>query len=273
MPSDLAELEIPSAVAAVAAGRPVRPVWQNRFGGQTWEVGTGSGRCFVKWAPAASRAVITAEAARLAWAWPFTPVPRVLAEGGDEYGSWLVTSPVEGESAASGRWRAEPRTAVRAVGEGLRAMHESLPSASCPFSWSAQSRLAEIYRQLSAGSIAADWWPGAGGRLRVGEALDLLAATPPADLLVVCHGDSCAPNTLLDGDGRWCGHVDLGDLGVADRWADLAIATWSADLNYGPGWQGELLAAYGIGPDPERTRYYRLLGRCYDPGGPGGPDG
>jgi kanamycin kinase len=29
--------------------------------------------------------------------------------------------------------------------------------------------------------------------------------------------------------------------------------------NYGPQWEGLLLSAYGIDPDPDRTRYYRLL--------------
>jgi kanamycin kinase len=69
----------------------------------------------------------------------------------------------------------------------------------------------------------------------------MLADIPPADGLVVCHGDSCAPNTLLTGDGRWSGHVDLGALSVADRWADLAVATWSTTWNYGPGWEMPLL--------------------------------
>jgi aminoglycoside phosphotransferase len=82
---------------------------------------------------------------------------------------------------------------------------------------------------------------------------------PPVDKLVVYHRDSCAPNTLLTADGRCSGHVDLGELGVADRWADLAIATWSTTWNYGPGWETPLLDAYGIAPDPDRTRYYRLL--------------
>ena len=63
----------------------------------------------------------------------------------------------------------------------------------------------------------------------------------------------------LGADGRWSGHVDLGLLGVGDRWADIAVATWSAEWNYGPGWEPLLLDAYGVQPDPERTRYYRLL--------------
>jgi kanamycin kinase len=95
--------------------------------------------------------------------------------------------------------------------------------------------------------------------LDVPQALNLLAEVPPEDQLVVCHGDSCAPNTLLADDGRWSGHVDLGELGIADRWADLAVATWSTSWNYGPGWEIPLLDAYGIAPDPARTRYYRLL--------------
>lgn len=69
----------------------------------------------------------------------------------------------------------------------------------------------------------------------------------------------CAPNTLIADDGGWAGHVDLGALGVADCWADPAIATWSTTWNYEPGWEEPLLEAYGIGPDPVRTRYYRLL--------------
>lgn len=81
----------------------------------------------------------------------------------------------------------------------------------------------------------------------------------PIDELVVCHGDTCAPNTMIGDEGTWSGHVDLGFLGLADRWADLAIATWSIEWNYGPGWVGHLLRAYGLGPDPNRTRYYRLL--------------
>jgi kanamycin kinase len=64
---------------------------------------------------------------------------------------------------------------------------------------------------------------------------------------------------LLSDDGTWSGHVDFGNLGLADRWADLAIATWSTEWNYGPGWAGPLLAAYGVEPDERRSAYYRLL--------------
>lgn len=249
----------PAPVAAVAAGRPVREVWENELGGRTFEVGGGAGRCFVKWTPASSGIRLDDEVARLNWAVSFTPVPRVLGQGADHAGSWLVMSPLPGENAVTERWQAEPATAVRAIGEGLRAMHEALPVPACPFSWMAGDRLAVVRRRAAGDRLDPAGWDSGHRDLSVGRALDLLAGVPPVDRLVVCHGDACAPNTLITEDGRWSGHVDLGELGLADRWADLAIATWSTEWNYGPGWDGLLLDAYGIRPDPDRTRYYRLL--------------
>jgi kanamycin kinase len=252
-------LAIPAPVAEVAGSAPVRPVWVNELGGMTFEAGTGDQRRFVKWAPAGSGINLAAEAARLRWAVAFTPVPRLLAHGADGTGSWLVTRALPGEMAVTGRWLARPRTAVTAIGEGLRALHDALPAGGCPFSWSAADRLRDTRERAGQGRIdPAGWHPDHAG-LSIEAALDLLADPPPVDKLVVCHGDSCAPNTLITEDGRWSGHVDLGELGVADRWADLAVATWSTTWNYGPGWEIPLLDAYGIAPDPDRTRYYRLL--------------
>jgi kanamycin kinase len=121
-----------------------------------------------------------------------------------------------------GPWLVSPQASADKL---LRVMHEAFPVAQCPFSWSAQGRLAVARREAAAGRLNHD----------------------------------CAPNTILADDGRWSGHVDLGALGTADRWADLAVATWSAGWNYGPGWGQVLLDGYGIQPDPERIRYYRLL--------------
>lgn len=57
------------------------------------------------------------------------------------------------------------------------------------------------------------------------------------------------------------GNVEFGDLGVGDRWADLAVASLSRDWNFGEGHEAEFLTAYGIERDEERIRYYRSLWR------------
>lgn len=230
-------LETPSLVRTMARGAALEPVWENEAGGLTFRLG---GDRYVKWAPANSPLDLEAERDRLLWAGRFTPVPVPLAFEADEDGECLVTAALPGASAVDDRWLAEPDTAVRAIGEGLRALHDSLPVDSCPFDWSVRERLERARRQ----GLSPD--PG-------------LDNAPEIDRLIVGHGDACAPNTLIDDAGHWSGHVDLGRLGLADRWADLAVASWSTEWNYGADWTDLLLEAYGIDRDEERIRYYRAL--------------
>jgi aminoglycoside phosphotransferase len=248
----------PEAVRKLATARQVCLAWENEHA-LTFEVDDGPDRYFVKWAPAGSPMDLPAEMARMTWAVAYTPVPRVLGLGADSEGSWLVTAALPGHNAISQRWLADPRTAVIAIGEGLRAMHDALPVTDCPFSWTAQDRIAAAQRAAAAGRLDTSDWAPEHRELGIQGAITQIQNIPPADKLVVCHGDACAPNALIAGNGRWSGHVDLGDLGIADRWADLAIATWSTGWNYGAGWEQALLDAYSIKPDAERIRYYRLL--------------
>jgi aminoglycoside phosphotransferase len=250
---------VPASVLAVAGSRPVKAVWSNYHGGTTFEVGTAEDRCFVKWTPAGSPIDLDNERARLAWAIEFAPVPALLGHGRDADGSWLVTAALPGTSAVDERWKAKPATAVAAIGAGLRALHDALPVARCPFSWSIEERVAEFRRRVARGASDLASRHPSHRHLDDARALAILSGPPPIERLVVCHGDTCAPNTIIGDDGRPIGHVDLGVLGVADRWADLAIATWSTQWNYGPGWEQPLLDAYGIAPDDDRTSYYRLL--------------
>jgi kanamycin kinase len=229
----LDDVAVPPAVVAMARGQALQPLWHNELGGLTYGVGDD---LVVKWSPPALD--LTPERERLAWASAYVVVPEVVDHDADDDGSWLITRRLPGQNAVSPRWTAQPATAVAALAQGLRALHDRLPVEDCPFSWSVADRLTEVADSA---------------------ARDALTAAPDVDRLVVCHGDACAPNTLLDDDGEWSGHVDLGSLGVADRWADLAVATWSTVWNYGPGWEGALLDAYGVASDAERTAYYRAL--------------
>lgn len=186
-------------------------VWLNELGGLTFR----DGERYLKWSAAGD---LANERERLEWAAPHTPVPEVIDYRRDDQGELLITRALPGEGAVTARWLAEPETAVRAIAEGLRALHDTLPVDTCPWVWR---------------DDAAD--------------------------LVVCHGDPCAPNTIIGDDGRWSGHVDLGALGTADRWADLAVGSMSLDGNFGEGWQPLFFEAYGIERDEHSIRHYRAL--------------
>ena len=233
----VASLVVPDPVRALAGGAALVPVWRNDYGGLTFRT---DDQRYIKFGPYNAESSLAGEAERLEWAGRHTRVPHVLEVGGDDTHEWIVTRALPGESAVAPRWIAQPAAAVRAVGEGLRALHDALPVTDCPFDWSVPSRVANA----------------AGRGIRVPDAL----REPPAiDRLVVCHADACCPNTLIGDDGRWVAHVDLGLLGVGDRWGDIAVASISTEWNYGPGWEDALIEAYGVEPDRERLWYYREL--------------
>lgn len=154
--------------------------------------------------------------------------PRLPVPRVLEHGpNWMITAAIDGRSAVD----VEGAIAARALGTGLRALH-GLPVDDCPFDWSAEQR---------------------GG-----------VDVPAIDRLVVCHGDACVPNTLVGADGQWVGLVDLGALGVADGWSDLAVASMSLGWNFGDGFEGEFFDAYGIARDELRIRFYRDLWNAPD---------
>jgi kanamycin kinase len=228
---------VPPRVAELARGAALAPVWSNHGGGLTFR--TDDDR-FIKWGPVSAETSMAAERERLAWAEAYIRVPHVLESGGDDAEEWLVTAALPGQSAVVPRWVAEAATAVHAVGRGLRKLHDALPVEECPFDWSVPERVRNAERR----------------GIRVPTRL---RAAPPIDRLVVCHGDACCPNTLLSEEGEPVAHVDLGALGLADRWADIAVASANTVWNYGPGWEDALIAAYGIEPDRERLAFYRDL--------------
>lgn len=237
-------IEVPRAVASIARGDAIEAVWLNEAGGVTFRLTSVHGGVrFAKTSRiSAGGGGLSAEAERLAWAAQYARVPEVLENGTDDEIEWLVTRGLRARSAVDERWLRHPEVAVRAMGRGLRALHEALPVDDCPFDWSVDERLARAT---------------AGATSEIAESMT--AQQPPIDRLVVCHGDACAPNTLLTDAGEFAAHVDLGRLGVADRWADIAIGAWSTEWNFGAGWDGLFYKSYGVGPDLERIAFYRQL--------------
>ena len=201
-----------------------------------------------------------AEAERLRWAGGHLPVPEVLDAGTDGTDEWLVTNGIDGLPAADAR-AGEPRDVVVAWAKGLQRFHQLAPVDRCPFDFRLDVALGHVRRRVAAGVVdpAEDFHDEHRHLATAGAALRLLERLRPVDEnLVVCHGDFCPPNTLLRAR-QVVGYVDVGELGVADRWWDLAIATWSTTWNFGPGLEGVFLEAYGAEPDPDRQAFYRLL--------------
>jgi kanamycin kinase len=213
---------VPPPIARIAEHDPVELVWRNELGGITARIDRPRGPVFAKWNPPGSPESLADEAVRMRWLAraASVPVPEVLGLHRDAAsGDVLVTAAIPAPSIVSAAGLRDPEEAAAALGEGLRRLH-GLDVAACPFP-------------------APDW-----------------TASAPIDEAVVCHGDPCAPNTLIAG-GRFAGLVDLGRVGVGDRWSDLAVASWSLEWNGLGDAEPAFWQAYGIEPDTERIAAWR----------------
>ncbi|MCW5951317.1 MAG: aminoglycoside 3'-phosphotransferase [Propionibacteriaceae bacterium] len=229
----LDDVVVPALLRRLAGDRPVQPVWRNEIGQVTYVIGDGAE--YVKHGRAHPEFDPVGEAERLCWVSEYVSCPRPIDHGTDGADLWLRTAGVPGTSAVFGQWPRYPEQVVPELGRALRRFHDRIPASECPWDWSVERRL--TYQAID--------------RSQLGE-------QPSLDL-VICHGDACNPNFLLDSAGRCVGYVDLGRLGVADRWADLAPALLSLGWNFGPDWEGAFLDGYGIAPDPAKLEFYTRL--------------
>lgn len=230
----------------------------------TWRLTHPDGRVrYAKIDRAGTYPTLYAEAERMVWAAAYLPVPTVVTVEAVEGGTVLLTEGLPGRDATDPAWSSDLPALVRAYAEGLAAFHAAVGEEWCPFRFPVDAALDHVRRRVEAGLIdpARHFHPEF-AHLSAASALARLEATAPdGEDLVVCHGDYCPPNALLIG-GRVTGYMDLGELGVADRWWDIAVGAWSTGWNFGTEFEPLFYESYGVEPDRNRIGFYRLLYDC-----------
>ncbi|MFC7330915.1 APH(3') family aminoglycoside O-phosphotransferase [Marinactinospora rubrisoli] len=212
-------------------------------------------------------AALAAEAERSAWlAEVGIGAPEVLEFDGRDGVYWLVSTAVPGRSLAQ-PWPAHHRApVVAALARFARHLHD-LPIADCPFDRRLAVTVPEAESRVAAGLVdPGDFDAERRGRTPEDLLAELHAGVPESEDLVVCHGDMCLPNVLVDpATLEWTGVVDVGRLGVADRHTDLALAGRSlADTDLNPAFGAPFARAFlehygGHLVSEERLAFFRLL--------------
>jgi kanamycin kinase len=208
---------------------------------------------------AAAYPSLLGESERMVWAAAYLPVPAVVALERLGSSTVLVTDALPGRDATDPEWRDDPSALAHELGRGLRRFHDAVGEEWCPFRFDNERALEHVRRRVESDDVDASGFHPEHAHLNPATALAQLEATVPGDEdLVVCHGDYCAPNVLLEAK-RVTGYVDLGELGAADRWSDVAVGGWSVGWNFGEENIPPFYEGYGEAPDPDRVRFYRLL--------------
>lgn len=192
--------------------------------------------------------------------------PRVVDWVQHETGATLVSTTVPGiPASAVGPGDAE--RAMRSIGAMLADLHRI--AAPCPFDRRLAVTVALARDAVAAGRVDLDDLDeeraGRSSRSLL-EELEARAAGRSEDV-VVCHGDASLPNLFLD-PTTWqpTGFVDVGRLGLADRWLDLALVLRSLADDRNPGYRDRARSALwsgygtpGAAVDADAADLYQLL--------------
>jgi aminoglycoside phosphotransferase len=221
-------MDVPAQITSYVADWDRELAWQSADDAVTWRMTSRDGqRRYLKCRPADAAVPLRAEAARLRWARRADlPVPPVLAACATDRLEWLLTEEIPGSDATRNPLRADPATLVPLLAAGLRLIHAT-PTIDCPFPNAIDRALGQARQRVRDGLVQPGDLHPEFRQLSYAAALaELDRLRPDVEDLVVCHGDYCLPNVMISG-GEVTGFVDLGELCVADRWRDLAVATWS----------------------------------------------
>ena len=202
---------------------------------------------------------ITDEMVRLRWLAGYVPVPAIEHFVAAPGVAWLLMTAMPGQTARQ-VLTAHPDArigVVDALATFLRRLH-AIPRDACPFTSDHAYRLAQARRRIDAGLVDEDDFDAereGWSAERVWEALQRLLPLSPDP--VVTHGDFSLDNVLIV-DGAVVGCIDVGRLGIADRYQDLAIV-WNDLGAIDAALQDRLLVHYGIAQADLRKLEFHLL--------------
>lgn len=203
---------------------------------------------------------ITDEMVRLNWLQAYMPLPTInhFSRTADE--AWLLTTAIGGKTAFQmlEDYPDDRGDIVDALAVFLRRLH-AIPVSHCPFNSDYPFRLSLAHARMVNGLVDTDdfdderhdW-----SAEQVWDAMHTLLPFPPDP--VVTHGDFSLDN-LIFADGRVMGCIDVGRVGIADRYQDLAIL-WSCLGEFSLSLQQRLFQTYGISdPDSNKVQFHLML--------------
>lgn len=257
----IAPIVIPEILRSATTGYAWLPVTDGESGAEVFRLSAdGRPTLFLKCGTGRAAHDITAEVVRLEWLAGRLPVPAVRLFVRAPEKAYLLMSAVSGTSAAA-YLLSHPELhaeTVASLAHFLREVH-SLPVAECPFHAGHAYRLAMARHNLEAGLVDTDDFD----EDRVGWTSEQVWSAMEGLLpltfdRVVTHGDFSIDNILIE-DGRVTGCIDVGRVGVADPYQDLAIL-WNCLADFGEEAQRTLWPAYGIqAPDTSKLQFHLYL--------------
>ena len=189
------------------------------------------------------------------------PVPDVIyqyKEGDQEY---LLLSEIPGKVSYEVFSKSDIEVNLGILANGLQKFH-TLSTSGCPRKITIEMMMQHAETRLKQGLISNETFDVRWKHKSPEELFNEVKRLKPKTIdEVVTHGDYCLPNVMIK-NNELSGFVDLGSVGINDRFYDIAAVIWSISYNFGEKWISVFLENYGITQDEtyrEKILFYQML--------------
>jgi aminoglycoside 3'-phosphotransferase-1 len=207
---------------------------------------------------------ITDEMVRLRWLAKYAPVPAVVHFTRTDNEAWLLMTAISGKTAHHilKTGSESPTAVVDAIAEFLKQIH-AIPTYECPFTSEQTYRLSCARTRIDAGLVDEDDFDDERKGWTAEQVWKTLQSMSPfVPDTVVTHGDFSLDNLLIR-EGKVLGCIDVGRVGIADRYQDLAIA-WNGLAEFGASLQQRFLEQYGtVDIDWNKLQFHLMLDELF----------
>ena len=202
------------------------------------------------------------------------PVPKVICYEADNDFQYLLMSRISGKMSCDEYYLEHPRELCRLLAQAFK-MLWSIDVTGCPRERAIDNELEEAKYRVENNLVDLDDAEpdtfGENGFENPQALLAWLQNHKPEYEPVLSHGDFCLPNIFLK-DNQVSGFIDLGAVGIGDKWRDIALCYRSLKHNVDGTFGGKiypdvnpdlLLEELGIDTNHEKIRYYILLDELF----------
>lgn len=203
------------------------------------------------------------------------PVPKVLCHERCQGMNYLLMSKVSGSMACDEFYMQNAEELSGILAEGLKMLWR-FDVSDCTYICGLDRKLKMAEYNVEHGLVDMDNVEddtfGENGFKSPEDLLNWLKNNRPKEEYALSHGDYCLPNVFVK-DGKISGYVDLGKMGLADKYQDIALCYRSLRHNYEGKYSGEekhkdfspkmLFEKLGIEPNWDKIKYYLLLDELF----------
>lgn len=170
------------------------------------------------------------EGENLSWLESKIRVPKVYKTGRIEDCYYVVMEKLPGRMFQETFTYLSVEDVIKLYARAIRQFHE-IDSTGIPFNHSLKMKLEDVKRTVDEGKITNQYFEREFQEMTVSEVYELmLSYQQEEDNLVLCHGDVCMPNMMID-ESNTIGYIDIVQIGTCDRYLDIAIGLRSLRYN------------------------------------------